>query len=325
MSPVSTRPTWFAPLATALGLAFVAVGAPGCSSGGESQYRCDTTGCFECDGYGCSPVTGPTPTPCTLPDDPSCPAATKCTDLGCLPACKADAECARGTVCRAGYCAAPTGKDPTVVTCTVAKDCGGAGKACVDGKCVDDKGCTAGAACSCKFSSDCGDGRICVDSVCAPKCDATAPCPSGEKCGPLGACTPDDSPTCGTAAAGATCKSGEHCFDGHCTGSCAADGDCKTASGARDPGLRCVAGACAPNDAPVTTCTGAAECAGSQKCVDGFCRFLCSTDDECKSHDARVGACSLTEGICRAPSDLTAKCTAKADCAGKDCVDGQCK
>ncbi|MEO7094543.1 MAG: hypothetical protein ABI175_14905, partial [Polyangiales bacterium] len=87
----------------------------------------------------------------------------------------------------------------------------------------------------------------------------------------------------------------------------------------------CVAGACAPNDAPVTTCTGAAECAGVQKCVDGFCRFLCAGDDECKAHDARIGACSTKEGICRAPSDVTATCTAKADCAGKDCVDGQCR
>jgi hypothetical protein len=309
----------------------LSVAAQGCSSAGQSEYRCDTTGCFECNGDACTPIPGPTVTPCSLPDDPSCPAGTKCTDLGCLGPCKADADCPRGTVCRGkdasgvGFCAAPTGKDPTILTCTFAKDCGASGKACIDGKCVDDKGCTAGAACLCKYSSDCGDGRICVDSSCTHRCDATTPCPSGEKCGPLGTCVADEKPTCGSADGGATCKSGEHCFDGHCTGGCAVDGDCKTATGARDPGLRCVGGACAANDAPVTTCTGASECDSTQKCVDGFCRWLCSTNDECRAHDARFGACAPAEGICREPTDLLAKCTTKAECAGKDCVDGQCK
>jgi hypothetical protein len=87
----------------------------------------------------------------------------------------------------------------------------------------------------------------------------------------------------------------------------------------------CVGGACAPNTATVPTCSGATECGASQKCVDGFCRFLCSTSDECKAHDVRIGACSTTEGICRDPNDLLATCTTKAECPGKDCVDGQCK
>jgi hypothetical protein len=131
---------------------------------------------------------------------------------------------------------------------------------------------------------------------------------------------------CGAAAGGAGCQSGQHCVDGHCAAGCSVDGDCKDATGARDDALKCSGGACVPNDAPVATCGGAGDCSSTQKCVDGFCRFLCSTNDECLAHDVRIGACSVSEGFCRAPADLAAKCTSKADCsATQDCVDGACK
>ncbi|GAC1373491.1 MAG: hypothetical protein NVSMB47_20810 [Polyangiales bacterium] len=207
--------------------------------------------------------------------------------------------------------------------CAVAADCGASGFSCIDGKCVAAPACS-GATCTCKDSSACGDGRICVDGKCGKKCDATTPCAAGLKCGPLGTCV-DGAPVCGAGAGGAACAAGQRCVDGHCAGGCAASADCKDATGVRDPGLECTGGACVPTSAPATTCSGAAECSGTQKCVDGFCRFLCSSNDECLAHDVRIGACSTAEGICRSPGDLTAKCTAKADCGAKDCVDGQCK
>jgi len=309
--------------ALVLSLGVVASAGGGCGSG-STDYHCDSTGCFDCDGYTCTPVTPAAPTPCTLAGDPACKPTETCTDQGCLELCKGDADCPKGTVCRGGLCASPIGPAPTTKTCTVATDCGPSGFECIDGKCAVAASCS-GSLCSCKYSSDCGVGRICVDSKCAVKCDASTPCAPGFTCSSLGTCV-EGTPVCGAAAAGASCQSGQHCVDGHCAAGCAADGDCKDASGARDASQKCSAGACVPNDAPVATCGGASDCASTQKCVDGFCRFLCSTNDECLAHDVRIGACSTSEGFCRDPKDLAAKCTSKSDCtATQDCVDGACK
>jgi hypothetical protein len=297
----------------------VTFASQGCGSG-SSEYRCDETGCFECDGYGCDEVLPPTPTPCSKPGDPVCPPGESCTDRGCLPPCKGDADCRRGEVCRGEVCSTPKGTAPVVRTCTVASECGD-GFACIDGKCVTSPPCT-GASCTCKYSSDCGLGRICVDGACAKSCDATTPCPDGFSCDVRGTCVAG-APTCGPTK---DCAASEKCFDGHCTASCGVDADCKGKDGARDPSLRCVGGACAPNTALVLACGAASECATAQKCVDGFCRYQCATDDECRARDARIGACSLSEGFCRPPGDLLATCTKKADCTGdKSCVDGSCR
>ena len=306
------------------GLLFV---APGCGSGGTSEYRCDATGCYECDGYGCKEVPTPTISPCAFAGDSACGGGSVCTDLGCLTPCKADGECAKGLLCKTNLCTPPTINSVKPLVCGDAKDCTklGAGALCVEGKCVAAPPCE-GTACTCKYSSDCGDGRVCVDSKCATACDPSDPCPTGFDCSEKGYCV-EGKPTCGVAAGGASCPSGKKCVDGRCSSGCASDDQCLGADGKPDSTLRCVGGACIPDTRTDPKCSGDAQCAtGTQKCVDGFCKYNCTTDDACKATDGRIGACSPTEKICRAPEELAAKCTSKTDCTdGKSCVDGQCK
>jgi len=324
--PIRTpNPAWR--VLSALGLltigGTVAVVANGC---GGDEYRCDNTGCFVCDGYGCRNVEPPPTVPCGFAGDPVCKDKTVCTDIGCLTPCADDAGCEKGLVCKGGFCTPPTKGIQVKKVCTVAKDCP-TGNSCIDGACVATPPCT-GVSCSCKYSSDCStDGsRICVDGACAGACDASRPCSTGFVCSEKGVCTLG-TPTCGAAAGGATCKATEHCVDGRCTASCTDDASCVGADGKADPGQRCVGGSCVPDTRTHPKCAGDTECAsGTQKCLDGFCKYLCTTDDGCLAIDTRIGACSKTEGVCRSPAEVAAKCTSKAQCdAGKDCVDGQCK
>jgi len=304
------------------GLAFT---APGCGPS-DTEYRCDSTGCFDCDGYGCKPVPTPSITPCGYAGDTACLGGAVCTELGCLNPCKTDGECAKGLVCKKDLCTPPTISGTSPLTCGSAKDCTklGAGALCVDGKCVAAPPCE-GTSCTCKYSSDCGTGRICVDAKCATACSTASPCPTGFDCSDKGYCV-EGKPTCGVAAGGAACPSGQKCVDGRCSAGCASDDQCLGADGKPDPTQRCVGGACIPDVRTDPKCSGDTQCAtGSQKCVDGFCKYTCTGDDACKAIDSRIGACSPTEKICRAPEEITAKCTSKADCGDKSCVDGQCK
>lgn len=300
--------------------------APGCGPG-DTSYKCDSTGCFECDGYGCKEVPTPTITPCAFAGDSACSSGTVCTELGCLKTCATDDACEKGLVCKKGLCTPPTITGVTPITCGASTDCSklGAGALCVDGACVAAPKCE-GTSCTCKYSSDCGDGRICVDSKCATSCSASDPCPSGFDCSDKGYCV-EGKPVCGTAAAGAACPSGKKCVDGHCTAGCATDDQCLGADGKPDPTQRCVGGACIPDTRTDPKCAGDAQCStGSQKCVDGFCRYTCTTDATCKAIDNRIGTCSPSELICRSAEDLAAKCKSKSDCpTDKSCVDGQCK
>lgn len=292
--------------------------APGCS-GATDEYRCDDTGCFQCDGFGCRAIPAPTPPSCGFAGDPACTDGEVCTDYGCLAPCTTDASCAKGLVCKKGLCTPPTFAPISIKECGSSTDCTklGDGATCVDGKCVAGPACS-GTDCTCKYSSDCGTGRICVDGKCDLSCSDASPCPSGFTCDAKGYCV-EGAPNCGPAGAGATCKSTEKCVDGHCAPTCTKDGDCGT-------GFACVSGACAVDTNTHPTCKGDTECSSTQKCVGGFCKYTCGADTDCLKIDARIGSCSPTEKICRAPSEVSAKCTTKADCsATQDCVDGSCK
>ncbi|MBI2389343.1 MAG: hypothetical protein HYV09_07075 [Deltaproteobacteria bacterium] len=324
--PPHRSPWRFGAALAMVALGGLALAAPGCG-GGDTRYRCDSTGCFDCDSYGCKAVPTPTLVPCAWAGDSACTGGTVCTDLGCLAPCKADGECAKGLVCKKSLCTPPTVTEAKPLVCASGDDCTklGAGALCVDGKCVAAPPCE-GASCSCKYSSDCGTGRLCVDSKCETACGPGAPaCPTGFDCGDKGYCV-EGKPTCGPLAGGAACPSGQKCVDGRCSTGCASDDQCLGADGKPDPKQRCIGGACVPDPRTDPTCSGDTQCtSGTQKCVDGFCKYTCASDDACKAIDSRLGSCSETEKICRAPEEIAAKCTSKADCGDKSCVDGQCK
>jgi hypothetical protein len=309
--------------------AFAGSSVTGCG-GSSDEYRCDATGCFQCDGFGCRPIPAPTPEPCSYAGDSACKTGEVCTSYGCLGTCKADGDCAKGLVCKAGLCTPPAAPPTTPLECGSAKDCDklGDGSLCVDGKCVAAPACTD-ASCTCKYSSDCGAGRVCVDGACKTGCDDAHACPSGFSCDDKGYCVESSTPTCGKDAAGATCKSGEACVDGRCTASCTSDASCVGKDGKPDPTLRCVAGACIPDPSTDPTCNGDTACGSGQKCVGGFCKYTCTDDTTCMGIDNRIPKCSPTEKVCRSEADVAAKCTSKADCLplgeSKSCVDGQCK
>jgi hypothetical protein len=302
----------------ALFVAFV----PGCG-GASPDYYCDSTGCYSCDAFGCSTVTPPAATKCARAGDLACVAPQVCTDQGCAAPCTSDASCDQGLVCKDGYCAAPTSTPPKALVCTLASDCG-AGFDCVDGTCVAAPACTH-AGCSCKYSSECGTGRVCADGLCADACNASTPCAAGYTCSDKGICVLDATPKCGAAANGVACPSGQHCVDGQCATGCSDAAPCLGADGKADPQQQCVAGACVPNPHPATNCNGNAQCSSTQQCIDGFCKYTCTSNTQCMSIDSRIPNCA-SDGVCRSDADVNAKCTAQSDCAsGKSCVDGTCR
>ncbi len=328
--PLPLRARRFAAGAAVVGFVAAAIAlvgvVPGCG-GSSPDYYCDATGCFQCDGFGCAAVTPPTPDSCQRAGDKACKVGFLCTDRGCLASCKDDSACEKGFVCNkaSGLCASPTGPDPKPLVCAVAADCGASGFDCVDGACVVVPACT-GVGCSCKYSSECGDGRVCANGACADACDATTPCATGFKCDANGVCQRSAAAVCGPNAGNAACASGQHCVDGQCAAGCSADAPCLGADGKADPQQQCLGGACVPDPHPVTNCSADTQCkSGSQKCLDGFCRYTCTTSDMCKSIDSRIGTCAK-DGVCRSDSEANAQCLAQSDCtSGKSCIDGQCK
>lgn len=309
----------------------------GCGPGSETRYYCDGSGCFTCDAYGCSTVTPPAKQSCT--GSSSCPEGSVCTASGCTVTCKDNSACPQGEVCQSGLCSAPQTTPGTAVECTTKKDCGD-GKACVSGSCEACGGtagpcpCTAATDCStgqqcvagsctdpqnvCKFSSECGDGKVCADGQCLASCEA-APCADGFTCD-NGACKPKPTTGCTTNAdcSGAT----PQCAAGSCVKACTADAECGA-------GNYCNQGACAVDTRPKPNCTEDAQCGGTaatpKKCLGGFCKYTCTTDDYCRTIDSRIGYCAK-DGVCRNFAEASAQCVASTDCdAGKSCVDNACK
>lgn len=325
---------------TALGaIGALASTQQGCG-GGDSRYYCDATGCYSCDGYGCSTVNPPTPTACT--GDLSCKPTESCTDKGCVARCKSDPECPQGTVCdlAAQLCKAPGTTPGSQKQCTTTKDCA-AGSACEGGRCQACGGtngpcpCSAASDCSgagqvcsagycasasslCKYSSECGAGKVCADGQCLADCSNNpSACGAGQVCA-KGACVadPNAKPQCAndTQCGGSTPK----CVAGKCTAQCTSDSTCGA-------GQWCDQGACVVDNRPKPACSSTAQCAQNQTCVEGYCKYSCSTDNDCKLIDARIGYCGKDK-VCRTLQEAQAQCTSTADCAsGKTCVANQCQ
>jgi hypothetical protein len=75
---------------------------------------------------------------------------------------------------------------------------------------------------------------------------------------------------------------------------------------------------------PKPNCTQASQCLSTEQCVADYCRYTCTTDDDCVKIDARIASCS--GGICVSPSEATPQCTAQSDCpTGEDCISNQCQ
>ena len=75
---------------------------------------------------------------------------------------------------------------------------------------------------------------------------------------------------------------------------------------------------------PKPNCTKSSQCSSGEQCVDGYCRYTCTTDEACALHDARIAYCS--GGICVSQAEATPQCTTQADCMpGKDCISNECE
>jgi hypothetical protein len=127
-----------------------------------------------------------------------------------------------------------------------------------------------------------------------------------------GSCTGD------TSCGGAT----PHCVGGQCVPAC----DPNAANTCGD-GKFCNQGACVPDTRPHPTCTSNSDCPSTgpaRACVEGFCRFTCSSIDQCLHIDARLAVCS--NSICKTSVEGQPQCTTKVDCsAGLDCISNLCR
>lgn len=285
----------------------------GCGPGSEERYYCDNGGCFSCDAYGCSSVKPPSKASCT--SNASCKTGI-CTTGGCAETCSNDDNCPRGNTCQSGLCSEP-GKppvpnpgtpdagpppvdsgpvDPIPTECT-ATSCTG-GKLCVSGLCTAPEN-------TCKFSSECGEGKVCAEGACLAPCGPTTACAGGYTC-EKNVCQPNQ-PAPGDGGTGPVSCTGETCGTGN----------------------YCNNGTCAVDNRPKPICVQDSTCGGTtatpKKCLAGFCKFSCTSDQYCKTIDNRIGTCAK-DGVCRSASEAAATCTGAGACTdGKSCIDNQCK
>jgi Cys-rich repeat protein len=317
----------------------VMASAEGCGPG-DTRYYCDSSGCYNCDGYGCHPVNPPNPTTCT--GDKSCLQNQICTTKGCATICKADTDCAQGQTCQNGLCSAPTVTPGDPLQCTTKADCS-AGEECVGNKCQACGGtngpcscgtnadCSGGQVCAgglctdpsnaCKYSSECGQGKVCADGECLVDCSQGQACPQGMSCSSKGVCEPSGN----QCTSDAQCSGGTpKCVQGQCAAAC--DPNNPVGPSACPNGEYCDQGACVPDTRPSPNCGGTGQqCLANQQCVDGFCRYSCTTDQECKLIDARIGYCAADQ-TCRDAQEANPQCLSSSDCpSGQSCISNQCK
>ncbi|HVJ94263.1 MAG TPA: hypothetical protein VM580_30955, partial [Labilithrix sp.] len=197
--------------------------------------------------------------------------------------------------------------------CENASDCSG-GLTCVAGACTPPKN-------ACKYSSECEDGKICADGQCLSSCAAT-PCSAGFVCD-KGVCKPGGTGG-GACTTDAQCKNPEapKCVSGACVKSCDKDEAC-------GDGKYCNQGACVPDTRPKPNCTTDNECGGTaatpKKCLGGFCKYTCTTNEYCRTIDNRIGYCAK-DNVCRTAAEANAACVGSGECpGGQSCIDNQCK
>jgi hypothetical protein len=305
---------------------------------------CDSEGCYVCDGLGCREAEPPERTQCR--GDFECEQGTVCTDMGCVSTCSSEDGCPEGTLCRQvseglEMCLSPTepSPEPQPGECERSEDCGDPGLICRDGLCEpDDRECgDAGCDCSetgacsegfycidgqcrseenvCRFNTECGPDRVCLDGECAAECGPDRACPQGQQC-EEGICRDLEPPT-GECTENADCGQGGVCVDSTCYDACEAHADC-------GDGRYCRDGVCRIDDRPHPFCAGDADCQPGHPCINGACRTPCDTDEECLRYDVQFRVC--LDGFCATTNEATANCTTSEDCSsGAECIDGVCQ
>ena len=224
---------------------------------------------------------------------------------------------------------APASATRTVVTrawcvataCAVPDDrsCGDTGCSCVDTGVCDAGFTCLGGECRadedvCRFNTECGAGRLCVDGRCTTECGADVPCAAGSRCED-GYCR-EVPPVTGECTADSECDTGEICFDSSCVAGCTGDAEC-------GEGLYCDSGRCRVDTRPRPFCSTDADC--RFRCVNGVCRTPCDTSTECARVDVQFSIC-LEENYCATANEATSDCSTSENCAAaKECIDGICR
>jgi hypothetical protein len=264
------------------------------------------SGCTGCESVApAQPDAGTEATICLIDDD--CEGTDLCIDGVCQPdsnACVGNADCADGTVCRAGQCTDPEDS----------------------GECTGDDGCAATERCTtsapenaCLVSPECAlsePGTPC-DDACWGECTSRPACDDDSDCAVTERCD-DTALVCvaiGDCDVDSDCPVTASCIDGTCTdnGDCTADEDC-------DGTQSCVDGDCTRNG----DCDVDSDCPDDQVCGDNH---LCERRDPCTSNDD----CAVDE-ICDTSNDggtcvVIGDCTTVNDCPTDPeiaCLDGVC-
>ncbi|MBQ9243175.1 MAG: hypothetical protein IJ165_08090 [Proteobacteria bacterium] len=183
------------------------------------------------------------------------------------------------------------------------------GAVCRDGVCAEEEACT-----DCEEPPLCGgkvcaDKQLCVSDTCVDLC-------GNKVCGEDEVCHED---VCTKTCGGVLCESDERCEINRCV----RDGDCG--------GIECPAGMVCNNDIcrEPGNCNGAA-CEPAEICMDGLCRpkgdcggVACNEDEVCRDDACRqAGPCG---GIACAKGEVCffGMCMPEGDCGGIACSETQ--
>lgn len=272
-------------------------------------------------GYVCLDKTcKPGRTPCEA--DAACGAAAYCSNGACKDSdlCTGDTSCAAagaGFVCDARGTCVPGPPGPKA--CTEGAGCDEG--FCVDGSCGACVG-DCGGGKTCQLAVHCGAGRACLDGQCVNKCQTKADCGSAQVCVngtcrlPASSCTKDTE-----------CGSAQVCANGVCYVDCSTSGTCTNpadvCSADLNVGSRTVR-ICAPDHAAKPECTLSKECDGSEQCVNGICRTTCAAAPDCAN--CNDGPVCGPGGFCMTADEVKPDCTLTSECTGSQiCLDSKCQ